>query len=168
MVGLCRPLPLGRRKAQPPQLSLLPAHLQPFFSPHPLHALGIDLLAFPAQQGCHPSVTIARMILAQLNNVSVHLTTFQTRSAVAVITRPGQPKGSTGFCRRANPSFDYQLHRPALGRRAYHFFEFTSFNICTCTVRSATARFNRPFSSANARKRRASFTSMPPYLARHL
>src|ERR1017187_3839258 len=108
------------------------------------------------------------MVLAQLNNVAVHLPTFLTHCVVAVVTRPGQPKGATGLRRRANPSFDYQLHRPALGRRAYHFFELTSFNIWICTAWSATNRFSRPFSSSKARNRRASFTSRPPYLDRHL
>ena len=53
---------------------------------------------------------------------------------VAVVARPGQPKRTTGFRRRAHTRFDYQLYRPSLGRRAYHFFEFTSFRIWICTA----------------------------------
>ena len=36
-----------------------------------------------------------------------------------------------------------------------------------CTQRSAMMRLSRAFSSSNARKRRASLTSIPPYLRFH-
>src|SRR5262249_51440051 len=47
----------------------------------------------------------------------------------------------------------------------YHFFPITSFSALLSSVRSATSSLSFLFSSSSARRRLASLTSRPPYLA---
>jgi hypothetical protein len=115
VIGLRRSLSLRARKAQPAQLSLSAADLQSFPSAHSLHPLGIDLMPFAAQQRGHPPIPVSRMILAQAHDLFLEGSILSAHRAVAVITRSGQSKRSTGFRRRADPRFDYPLHRPSLG-----------------------------------------------------
>jgi serine/threonine protein kinase len=80
-----------------------------------LHPLGVDLMPCSTQQRRHPPISVTRMILAQAHNLFLKTSALSVHLAVAVITRTGQSKRPTGLRRRANPRFDYQLHRPSLG-----------------------------------------------------
>ena len=64
------------------------------------------------------------------NNLPVDLLTLGAHAAVAVVTRTGLVRRTTRFRDAANPRFNHHLHRPSLGRRAYHFFVLTSWKTC--------------------------------------
>src|SRR5665213_1192488 len=53
----------------------------------------------------------------------------------------------------------------ALGGGPYHFFVRSSFSAAWSSIDSASSFFSLRFSSSSARRRLASDTSMPPYLA---
>src|SRR6185436_13312924 len=113
--GPRRPLPLCRRKPQPAQLSLPTADLQSFLSSHSLHSLGVHFMPLSTQQCPHSPIPVSRMVLAQAHNLFLKASTLSAHRVVAIVTRSGQSKRSTGLCRRANPGFVYQLHCPSLG-----------------------------------------------------
>jgi hypothetical protein len=91
---------------------------------------------------------------------------------------PGSPRwhapsgknrsGPTSAHGRPPPCFPSRFRRfarlPAFFQTGLPFFAFTSFKMWFCTLRSAMMRLSRAFSSSKARNRRASLTSIPPYL----
>src|SRR5258708_29294551 len=106
-------LALPSRDANPLHPPLLFAHLQPFPATHPLHPLSIDPLSLTAKQRGHPPVSIARMLLAQINNLSLHLSMFFTRLACSIQSRACQSYCSAGLG-GASHAFSYNvLHCPS-------------------------------------------------------
>ena len=81
-------------------------------------------------------------MLSQGHDRSLDLLPFGAHRAVAVIRGALQVQSSTSFSRRTFALFHHMLDRPPLLRRAYHFFEFTSFRIEICTAWSATMFFS--------------------------
>src|SRR5260370_8556009 len=92
-------LALPSRDANPLHPPLLFTHLQPFPATHPLHPLSIDPLSLTAQQRGHPPVSIARMLLAQINNLSLHLTAFFPTQAPHIKAPPHQSPPPPTFAR---------------------------------------------------------------------
>src|SRR5258706_13200636 len=76
LVAMLSALALPSRDANPFHPPLFFTHLEPFPATNPLHPLSIDPLSRTAQQRGHPPGSIARMVWAQINNLSLHLSTF--------------------------------------------------------------------------------------------
>src|SRR6476646_9146795 len=113
LVALLSALALPSRDANPLHPSLFFMHLEPFPATHPLHPLSIDPLSRTAQQRDHPPVSIARMLLAQINNLSLHLSPLFTRLACSIQARAGQSYCSAGLG-GASHAFSYNvLHCPS-------------------------------------------------------
>src|SRR5260370_18763325 len=100
-------LALPSRDANPLHPPLLFTHLQPFPATHPLHPLSIDPLSLTAKQRGHPPVSIARMLLAQINNLSLHLTAFFTSQTRQIKARARQSRASPRFAPAAQPPFSH-------------------------------------------------------------
>jgi hypothetical protein len=69
------------------------------------------------------------MLLAQINNLSLHLTAFFTSQTRQIKARARQSQGSASLGGAAQTLFDHLLHRPSPAGRAHHFFAFTSLGV---------------------------------------
>src|SRR4030095_11400008 len=102
------------------------------------------------------------MLFAHFHDHPLQRHALRLLTALRIVARSIHSNGPARLGRTPKPFLHRTLHCSTPARQAHHFFAFTSFKIVFCTTRSATARFNRAFSSSNARSRRASFTSIPP------
>src|SRR4029079_6586036 len=86
-------------------------------------------------------------------------------------TRPIPDHLAIGGYEGAGPALAHPQHVTqvsdsiTLGGGPYHFFVSSSFSAARSRIDSANSFFSLRFSSSNARRRLASDTSMPPYLA---
>jgi len=111
----------------------------PMMNISPQSPMSVVLEAFPG----------ARRPLTQLHNPLRQRMPAPAHLAGPIKRRARQPH-CLATLRDAAPVLRARmLHRPPLGRRACHFFAFTSGRLCTCTVSSATARLSRTFSSSS-------------------
>jgi hypothetical protein len=112
-IAMLSSLALPGRDSNPLHPSLFFTHLEPFPATHPLHPLSIDPLSPTAKQRGHPPVSITRMLLAQINNLSLHLSPFFTRLACSIQARACQSYCSAGLG-GASQAFSYNvLHCPS-------------------------------------------------------
>ena len=139
----------GAARSQAPHSPLALADLQPCLAPNPLHSLRIYPPAFTSQQHRDPTLTITRILLAQLDDLALQLLTTGPLSRSQVVARTRQSKSPTSLGRVAQSFFHHTLRRPSSPRRTYHFLEFTSLSVWICTAWSATTRLSRAFSSSN-------------------
>ena len=85
--------------------------------------------------------------------------------AIAVAGEPHKPAGAP-FTQITLP--DHDGHRRALGLRGYRFTPKAVLSAWMSRCASASSFLSLLFSASNSRRRLASGTSIPPYLARHL
>ena len=143
-------------------------HLQPFLTPDPGHALGIDLPAVRAQQRRDPPIAIAAILPCQVND------RFGERHFV--VRSPGDmPLGRTRLVKNpARPSLRHTkpvahvIHAATTTRSAQKFPDAASFRISLSSVRSATALRSCAFSRSSCFRRRAWSIFRPPYSLRQL
>ena len=168
------PRPLGRGPLRgrgsyplPLHASLLFAYLDAFLSPDTSHPLRVDLKTLTPQQCRDAPIAVARMLVAEFQHLLADGAGPPRSPLLGDTARiwPDPAYGKQPICspRRSPCSFG----QPAFLQTGLPFFELTSFRMWFCTLRSAMMRLSRAFSSSNARKRRASLTSIPPYLRFH-
>src|SRR5206468_7842999 len=138
------------------------AELQAVEPIEPTHALAIHAPAFTTQQ--HPDAQTPEpwARVGDLAN-SYPQRGLIPRSTAPIPRGPTEPRQPTGphaadLERSLKPSGQLPTAR---GRHA--FFRSASDNMCLSSVRSATRRFSRAFSSSSCRRRRSSLTPRCAY-----
>src|SRR5512133_4286307 len=136
---------------------------QVLFPVNPVQALMIHLVPAPFQQRSQAPIAEARLLPRQFDQVLAQL---------RVILRPWFISITAAIHRQqlASPALteavfgNHESHILPLTYKLQPFFRMTPFRASRSRLRSATSCFRRRFSSSSSFKRRASFTSIPPYL----
>src|SRR5215471_8954903 len=136
--------------------------LQPVEPIEPADALAIHAPSLPAQQDPDSEVPKPRPRMGQLPDPEPErgLIPCSTPSIPRRSTELGQPTGPRAAELEPHLKPSGQL-ATAHGPQA--FFRSASDSICLSSVRSATSRFNRAFSSSSCRSRRSSLTPRCAY-----
>src|SRR5262245_58283646 len=143
------------------------AELQPVEPIQPPHPLAVDRPAFAAQQHPDPQMSEPRPRVGELPDPQPQRGLIP-RPTAAIPGRPTELRQPTGprtadLERPLKPSDQLSTAR---GPQA--FFRSASASMCLSSVRSATSRFSRLFSSSSCRRRRSSLTPKCAYFFFHV
>lgn len=122
-------LPAERALPHSPQLPLPLANVEPLFSPNALNLFGVDLRTFSLHQSRYPTVTIPWMTFAECDDSLSPAISECRLTPGPIIARTGHTQCSTRLGNASQSLLHTRSYRPTPGRRAYHFFEFTSLRI---------------------------------------
>ena len=150
MAGILGSLPQGGALAYTLHFALLLPYLKTLFAANPLHTLLVDPVPVPAKHRSYASITVTGLFVGLIYDASVKLTGVIACLTRQIRTRTGKTKSPASLGLPAQTLLNDMVDRPALGRRAYHFFEFTSLSMSICTAWSAMMRFRRDISSVIA------------------
>src|SRR5690606_24166342 len=143
------------------------AHHELFFAVDPEQALVIDLIPFPPQQDVQAPIAEPSPLVGNgFHPIAQHDVIGPKR-----LVAHRHPATSQYSARPplAHPIGSLEMGDSIpLGGGRYHFFPRRSFSAALSSMLSASSFLSRAFSSSRAFRRRASLTSMPPYLAFHL
>src|SRR5215469_14766229 len=137
-------------------------HAQPLLAIQPVHALVIDLPAFPAEQDVDAEVAVAHPRRGQFPNpLSKHGLIVADCAVAMRRTVESQHRASAALAHPVGPLQVPNQLAPAL--RPHNFVCSTSCSISLSSERSATSCLSRRFSSSSCFIRRSSLTASPPY-----
>ena len=164
-----RPQPDARSVVEPQPTSLrLPLrHLQPLLPPDPLHPLVLHPRALDAEHVRDASVAVAAESTRESHDITSErplVTRHFPRPALGRLWLPEHPARSP---LRRPELLTYTHHTTSSALGAQKFPSAASSRISLSSVKSAIARFRRPFSRSSSFRRRAWLTFIPPYSRLH-
>ena len=110
-------------RAQSPTFTLLPAYLQTFNLPQPMHTLDVHTPAISTQQGRDPTVAEPWPLQRQPIHVLNQLPLIRRKVLPVSLAGPGLADGPTDPTLRMPQPTAEMFHRPASAGRGQEFFE---------------------------------------------
>src|SRR6201982_1449957 len=167
--ALVRSLRQGQRRtaAESPLAAAAAAHLQPLLGIEPAQFLVVQQDALTLQQDMQPPIPEAPANSGDLAQSRTNETIIGSPAAVA-------HRAAVHAERLACPPLAHPVDLSEVsggfssGGGRHHFLAATSRSMALSSIASASSFFSLAFYSSNAFSRRASDTSIPPYLAFHL
>ena len=136
-------------------LGLLDWNLQPLASPDAFYPLVVHTPALCPQERCNPAIAIAAVLARETNDRRRQRILVRPANSCIALRRARLPQNAASSALRHTLQALYMFHTAPATRGAYQFPSAASFRISLSRVRSATARFKRPFSASSSFSRRA-------------